>query len=59
MLVELQGLTSPTNFGNPRRTTNGMDFNRLLLITAVLTRRVGFQAGRTGCLPECGWRIDH
>ena len=41
ILVELQGLTSPTNFGNPRRTTNGLDFNRLLLITAVLTRRVG------------------
>jgi DNA repair protein RadA/Sms len=43
ILVELQGLTSPTNFGNPRRTTNGMDFNRLLLITAVLTRRVGLR----------------
>ena len=41
ILVELQGLTSPTNFGNPRRTTNGMDYNRLLLITAVLTRRMG------------------
>ena len=41
ILVELQGLTSPTNFGNPRRTTNGLDFNRLLLITAVLTRRLG------------------
>ena len=43
ILVELQGLTSTTNFGNPRRTTNGMDFNRLLLITAVLTRRVGLR----------------
>jgi DNA repair protein RadA/Sms len=43
ILVELQGLTSPTNFGNPRRTTNGIDFNRLLLITAVLTRRVGLR----------------
>jgi len=41
ILVEIQGLTSPTNFGNPRRTANGIDFNRLLLITAVLTRRVG------------------
>jgi len=43
ILVELQGLTSPTNFGNPRRTTNGMDYNRLLLITAVLTRRIGIR----------------
>ena len=43
ILVEMQGLTSPTNFGNPRRTANGIDFNRLLLITAVLTRRVGLR----------------
>ena len=41
ILLELQGLTSPTNFGNPRRTTNGIDYNRLLLIIAVLTRRMG------------------
>jgi DNA repair protein RadA/Sms len=43
LLVELQGLTSPTSFGNPRRTPNGVDFNRLLLVTAVLTRRVGLR----------------
>ncbi len=41
LLVEVQGLTSPTSFGNARRTANGVDFNRLLLITAVLTRRMG------------------
>jgi len=41
LLVEIQGLTSPTSFGNPRRTPNGIDFNRLLLTAAVLTRRVG------------------
>jgi len=41
LLVEIQGLTSPTTFGNPRRTPNGIDFNRLLLTVAVLTRRVG------------------
>jgi DNA repair protein RadA/Sms len=45
LLVELQGLTSATNFGNPRRTPNGVDFNRLLLIAAVLSRRVGLQLG--------------
>ena len=43
ILVELQGLTSPTSFGNPRRTTNGMDYNRLLLIIAVLSRRIGLR----------------
>jgi DNA repair protein RadA/Sms len=45
LLVEIQGLTSPTTFGNPRRTPNGVDFNRLLLIVAVLTRRMGMRLG--------------
>lgn len=45
LLVEIQGLTSPTSLGNPRRTPNGIDINRLLLITAVLTRRLGIQLG--------------
>jgi DNA repair protein RadA/Sms len=45
LLVEVQGLTSPTSFGNPRRTPNGVDFNRLLLLAAVLTRRVGLRLG--------------
>lgn len=45
LLVEVQGLTSYSAFGHPRRTANGIDYNRLLLITAVLTRRVGLQLG--------------
>lgn len=45
LLVEIQGLTSATVFGNPRRTPNGVDFNRLLLLVAVLTRRVGQRLG--------------
>lgn len=45
ILVEIQGLTSPTVFGNPRRTPNGVDINRLLLTVAVLTRRVGVRLG--------------
>ena len=45
LLVEIQGLTSATSFGNPRRTPNGVDFNRLLLTVAVLTRRVGVRLG--------------
>lgn len=43
LLVEVQGLTTSSNLGNPRRTPNGVDFNRLLLLTAVLTRRVGIR----------------
>jgi DNA repair protein RadA/Sms len=45
ILVEVQGLTSPTAFGNPRRTPNGIDFNRLLLVAAVLARRMGLRLG--------------
>jgi DNA repair protein RadA/Sms len=45
LLVEIQALTSPTAFGLPRRTANGIDFNRLLLITAVLTKRAGLALG--------------
>jgi len=39
ILVEVQALTSATAFAQPRRTANGVDFNRLLLIIAVLSKR--------------------
>ncbi len=45
LLVEVQALASTTSFGNPRRTANGVDMNRLLLIVAVLTKRVGIRMG--------------
>ena len=45
LLVEIQALTTLTSFGLPRRTANGVDFNRLLLIIAVLTKRVGLRLG--------------
>lgn len=41
LLVEVQALASPTSFGNPRRTVNGLDYNRFLITVAVLTRRAG------------------
>ena len=43
LLVEVQGLTSAAQFGNARRTPNGVDYNRLLMIAAVLTRRLGLK----------------
>jgi DNA repair protein RadA/Sms len=43
LLVEVQALASQTVYPNPRRTANGIDFNRMLLITAVLTNRVGIK----------------
>ena len=43
LLVEIQALTTPNNFAPPRRIANGVDFNRLLLIIAVLTKRAGLR----------------
>ena len=42
MLAEVQGLVSPTGFGNPRRMATGFDYNRLSLILAVLEKRSGY-----------------
>ncbi|MBI4789502.1 MAG: DNA repair protein RadA [Chloroflexi bacterium] len=43
LLVEIQALTSATAFALPRRTPNGFDMGRLLLLTAVLSQRVGLK----------------
>ncbi|UCD21790.1 MAG: DNA repair protein RadA [Chloroflexota bacterium] len=43
LLVEIQALTTPNSYTAPRRIANGVDFNRLLLIIAVLTKRAGFK----------------
>jgi DNA repair protein RadA/Sms len=43
LLVEIQALTTPNSFVPPRRIANGVDFNRLLLIIAVLTKRAGLK----------------
>lgn len=44
-LVEVQALVNPTVFGLPRRTATGVDAQRLQLLLAVLTRRVGYALG--------------
>lgn len=41
LLIEIQSLLSPTYFGNPRRTSTGIEHNRLALILAVLEKRAG------------------
>jgi DNA repair protein RadA/Sms len=43
LLVEIQALTTTASFGPPRRIANGVDFNRLLLISAVLNKRAGLR----------------
>ncbi len=43
ILVEVQALVSRSALAVPRRTSNGIDTNRLLLVTAVLSKRLGVQ----------------
>lgn len=45
ILVELQALTSTTVFGMPRRTANGIDYNRVTLLIAVLEKMGGINLG--------------
>ena len=39
ILAEVQALVTPTGFGNPRRMSDGVDLNRILLLIAVLEKR--------------------
>ena len=57
LLVEVQALASSTTFSNPRRTANGVDYNRLLLITAVLTRRVRIKLHDKDVFVKCDWGL--
>lgn len=41
ILAEVQGLVTPSGFGNARRTATGFDYNRLNLLIAVLEKRLG------------------
>jgi DNA repair protein RadA/Sms len=45
LMVEIQSLVSQSNFGMPRRTTIGVDFNRVNLLVAVLEKRAGLYLG--------------
>ncbi|MGZ6237908.1 MAG: DNA repair protein RadA [Syntrophales bacterium] len=43
ILIEIQSLVNPTNFGMPRRTTIGVDTNRVALLAAVMDKVCGFR----------------
>jgi DNA repair protein RadA/Sms len=47
VLAEVQALVAPTAGTNPRRTSNGIDYNRAMLLLAVLEKRGGLMMG--GC----------
>ena len=50
LMIEIQSLATLSYFGMPRRVANGIDFNRLLLIIAVLTKRAGLRLGNQDIL---------
>ena len=43
IVAEIQALVTPTSFPSPRRTANGIDYNRTYLILAVLEKRLGLR----------------
>lgn len=43
VLIEIQALISSTNFGTPRRMATGIDYNRVVMLMAVLEKKVGLQ----------------
>ena len=45
LLAEVQALVTYTNFGTPRRMASGMDYNRVVMLIAVLEKRAGLQLG--------------
>ncbi len=42
LLVEIQSLTTPTAFNNPRRISSGLEYNKLVLLMAVLEKKAGY-----------------
>lgn len=60
LLAEIQALVSTTGFGIPRRMANGIDFNRVNLIIAVLEKRIGLNMGNQDSYVNIvgGLRID-
>ena len=42
LLAEIQGLVTPTSYSNPRRMSNGFDYNRMAMLIAVLEKRGGY-----------------
>ena len=60
VMAEIQALVTPTGFGNPRRMTNGIDVNRVLLLIAVLEKRARMNLSNSDIYVNVagGLRID-
>ena len=60
VLAEVQALVTPTGFGNPRRMSNGIDINRVILLIAVLEKRARMNLSNSDIYVNVtgGLRID-
>jgi len=60
VLAEVQALVTPTSFGNPRRMAEGIDYNRAMLLLAVLEKRSGLFMGNCDAYINVvgGFRFD-
>ena len=60
ILAEVQALLSPTAFGMPRRTANGVDYNRVVMLMAVLEKRTGLNLSASDAYVNVigGLRLD-
>jgi DNA repair protein RadA/Sms len=60
ILVELQALVAPSKYGLPQRTTTGVDSKRIIMLLAVLERRLGYHVGTMDVFVNAigGIRID-
>lgn len=60
LIAEIQALVTPTTFPAPRRTANGVDYNRMCLILAVLEKRLGLKFSQNDVYLNVigGLRID-
>ena len=52
VLAEIQALIAPTAYANPRRTSNGLDYNRSAMLMAVLEKRGGAENFQLRCLSQ-------
>lgn len=60
LLIEVQGLVTPSHFGNPQRLANGIDYRKLSILLAVIEKRCGHRLSATNVFLNItgGLRID-
>jgi DNA repair protein RadA/Sms len=60
LLIEVQALVTPSNYGTPQRTVSGLDARRVSLLLAVLEKRYGMHVGQFDVFVNVagGVRID-